>query len=150
MCSHRAIVSLLPPPASNQCGIGAVCVPIKLLSAYFLLLPPPSVELVQCVFPYSYCQPTSSSCLQSVWYWCCVCTNKAIVSLLPPPASTQCGVGAVCVPIELLSAYFLLLPPISVELVQCGVGAACVAIYGFESGGVWNMVLRLEVCGIWL
>ena len=22
--------------------------------------------------------------------------------------------------------------------------------YGSESGGVWNMVLRVEVCGIWL
>ena len=22
--------------------------------------------------------------------------------------------------------------------------------YGSESGGVWNMALRLEVCGIWL
>ena len=23
-------------------------------------------------------------------------------------------------------------------------------VYGSESGGVWNMALRLEVCGIWL
>ena len=22
--------------------------------------------------------------------------------------------------------------------------------YGSESGGVWNMALRVEVCGIWL
>ena len=22
--------------------------------------------------------------------------------------------------------------------------------YGCESGGVWNMALRVEVCGIWL
>ena len=22
--------------------------------------------------------------------------------------------------------------------------------YGSESGGVWNMAVRLEVCGIWL
>ena len=87
MCPHRAIVSLLPPPASNQCGVGAVCVPIELLSAYFLLLPPISVE------------------------WCRVCPHRAIVSLLPPPTSNQCGVGA-----------------------------ECVAIYGSESGGVWNMV----------
>ena len=23
-------------------------------------------------------------------------------------------------------------------------------VYGSESGGVWNMALRVEVCGIWL
>ena len=93
-----------------------------------------------------------------------MCSHRAIVSLLPPPASNQCGVGAVCVPIELLSAYFLLLPPPSVELVQCvspymalrvevcGIWLCewkCVE-YGSESGGVWNMALRVEVCGIWL
>ena len=118
VCPHRAIVNLVLQSASSLCGVGAVCVTIELLSAYFLFLPPISVELVQCVSPYSYCQPTSSSCLQSVWSWCSVCPHIAIVSLLPLPASNQCGVGAECVPIELLSAYFLFLPPISVELVQ--------------------------------
>ena len=67
----------------------------------------------------------------------CVSTNKAIVSLLPPPASTQCGVGAVCVPIELHPvwswcsvcphrAIVSLFPPPTSS--QCGVGAVCVPI----------------------
>ena len=37
-------------PASTQCGVGPVCVPIELLSTYFNL-PQPSVVLVQCVSP---------------------------------------------------------------------------------------------------
>ena len=73
VCPHRAIVNLLRP-ASTQCGVGPVCVPIELLSTYFNLpqpsvmlvnpvcvpiellstffnLPQPSVVLVQCVSP---------------------------------------------------------------------------------------------------
>ena len=102
-------------PASTQCGVGPVCVPIELLSTYFNL-PQPSVVLVQCVSPQSYCQPTST-CLNPVWCWSSVCPYRAIVNLLQP-ASTQCGVGPVCVPIELLSTYFNLPQP-SVVLVQC-------------------------------
>ena len=49
--------------------------------------------------------------------WSSVCPHRAIVNLLQPP-STQCGVGPVCVPIELLSTYFNLPQP-SVVLVQC-------------------------------
>ena len=114
VCPHRAIVDLLQP-ASTQCGVGPVCVPIQLLSTYFNL-PQPSVVLVQCVSPYSYCQPTST-CLNPVWCWSSVCPHRAIVDLLQP-ASTQCGVGPVCVPIQLLSTYFNLPQP-SVVLVQC-------------------------------
>ena len=104
----------LPQPASTQCGVGPVCVPIELLSTYFNL-PQPSVVLVQCVSPWSYCQPTST-CLNPVWCWSSVCPHGAIVNLLQP-ASTQCGVGPVCVPMELLSTYFNLPQP-SVVLVQ--------------------------------
>ena len=78
-------------------------------------LPQPGVVLVQCVFTLSYCQPTST-CLYPVWCWSSVCSHRAIVNLLQP-ASTQCGVGPVCVPIELLSTYFNLSQP-SVVLVQ--------------------------------
>ena len=46
---ERAIVNLLQP-ASTQCGVGPVCVPIELLSTYFNL-PQPSVMLIQCVSP---------------------------------------------------------------------------------------------------
>ena len=37
-------------PASTQCGVVPVCVPLELLSTYFNL-PQPSVLLVQCVSP---------------------------------------------------------------------------------------------------
>ena len=140
VCPHGAIVNLLQP-ASTQCGVGPVCVPIELLSTYFNL-PQPSVVLVQCVSPWSYCQPTST-CLNPVWCWSSVCPHRAIVNLLQP-ASTQCGVGPVCVPIELLSTYFNCLNPVwrwssvcphgaIVNLLQpastqCGVGPVCVPI----------------------
>ena len=134
MCPHRAIVNLFQP-ASTQCGVGPVCVPMELLSTYFNL-PQSSVELVQCVSTQSCCQPIST-CLYPVWYWSSVCPHRAIVNLfnlpLPSvvcvpielhivnlfqPASTQCGIGPVCVPIELLSTYFNLPQP-SVVLVLC-------------------------------
>ena len=102
VCPHRATVNLLQL-ASTQCGVGPVCVPIELLSTYFNL-PQPSVVLVQCVSPQSYCQPTST-CLNPVWCWSSVCPHRAIVNLLEP-ASTQCGVGPMCIPIELLSTYY--------------------------------------------
>ena len=40
-----------------------------------------------------------------MWCWSSVCPHRAIVNLLQP-TSTQCGVGPVCVHIELLSTYF--------------------------------------------
>ena len=60
----------------------------------------------------------SITCLTCVCV--CVCVlypHGGIVNLLPP-ASTQCSVGAMCVPIELLSAYFNL-PPSSVCVCVC-------------------------------
>ena len=45
--SHGAIVNLLHP-ASSQCDVGPVCVPIELLSTYFNL-PQSNEVLVQCV-----------------------------------------------------------------------------------------------------
>ena len=59
-----------------------------------------------------------------VWCWSSVCPHRAIVNPLHP-ASTQCGVGPVCVPIELLSTYFNL-------PTQCGVGPVCVPIELFN------------------
>ena len=108
-----AIVSRLQP-ASTQCDIGPVCALIELLSTYFNL-PPPSMVLILCVPSWSYCQPTST-CLNPVWCWSCVCPHRAIFNLLQP-AFTQCGVGPVYVLIDLLSTYFL--PQPSVMLVQC-------------------------------
>ena len=86
VCPHRAIVNLLQPASVWCCP---VCPPIELLSTYFNL-PPPSVllssvcphraiinrlqpastqcDVVQCVSPQSYCQPTST-CLNPVWCW---------------------------------------------------------------------------------
>ena len=49
VCPHRAIANLLQP-ASAQCDVGPVCVPIELLPTYFNL-PQLSVVLVQCVAP---------------------------------------------------------------------------------------------------
>ena len=67
-------------------------------------------------------QPTSTASTQ------CdvgpVCVPIELLSTyfnLPPP--TQCDVGPVCVPIELLSTYFNLPPP-----TQCGVGSVCIPI----------------------
>ena len=99
VCPHGAVIKLLQP-ASTQYGVGPVCVPMELLSTYFNL-PQPSMVLVQCVSPWSCYQPTST-CLNPVWCWSSVCTHRATVNLFQP-ASTQCGVGPVCVPIELLS-----------------------------------------------
>ena len=108
---------LHPTPPNIVIGLYwfSVCIPIELLSTYFNL-PQPSVMLIQCVFPQSYCQPTST-CLNPVWYWSSVCPHRVIFNL-PQPASTQCGVGPMCVPIELVSTYFNLPQP-SVVLVQC-------------------------------
>ena len=55
-------------------------------------------------------------CMWSFGLTLCV-PHRAIVNLLQP-ALIQCGVGPVCVPIELLSTYFNLPQP-SVVLVQC-------------------------------
>ena len=49
---------------NTQYDVGPVCVPMELLSTYFNL-PQPSVMLIQCVSPRSYCQPTST-CLNPV------------------------------------------------------------------------------------
>ena len=73
------------------------------LLSYCQLHSKTNVVLVQCVSPWNYCQPTST-CLNPVWCWSSVCPHRAIVNLLQP-ASTQCDVGPVCVPIELLSTY---------------------------------------------
>ena len=127
MCPYKAIVDLLQP-ASTQCDVGPACVPIELLSTYFNL-PQPSVMLVQCVSPQSYCQPTST-CLNPVWCWSSVCPHRAIVNLLQP-ASTQCGVGPVCVCPH--RAIVNLLQPAAST--QCDVGPMCVpiALYSLHS-----------------
>ena len=105
---HQTVPTSHSEPASTRCGFGPVCVPIELLSTYFNL-PQPCVVLVQCVSPLSYCQPTST-CLSPVWCWSSVCPHRATLNLLQP-ASTQCGVGPVSVPMELFSTYFNLPQP---------------------------------------
>ena len=44
VCPHRATVNLLQP-ASTQCAVGPVCVPIEILSTYFNL-PQPGLRLI--------------------------------------------------------------------------------------------------------
>ena len=77
-----------------------------------------------------------STCLNPVWCWSSVCPHRAIVNLLQP-ASTQCGVGPVCVPHR---AIVNLLQPAST---QCGVGPVCV-----PHRDIVNLSLAFIVCQV--
>ena len=143
MCPHRAIVNLLQP-ASTQCDVGPMCVPIELLSTYFSL-PQPSVLLVQCVVGPVCCWSSvllvqcvvGPVCCCPVCCWssvllvqcvvgpvCCWSSVLLVQCVVGPVCCwssvllVQCVVGPVCVPIELLLTYFNLPQPSEV-LVQC-------------------------------
>ena len=122
VCPHRATVNLLQP-ASTQCGVGPVWCWSSVVLVQCGVGPVwcwSSVVLVQCGVGPVWCW-SSVVLVQCgvgpVWCWSSVCPRRAIVNLLQP-ASAQCGVGPVCVPVELLSTYFNLPQP-SVVLVQC-------------------------------
>ena len=112
---------------STQCDVDPVCAHIMLMSTYFSL-PQPSVMLVQCVSPYSlstFILPQPNKMLIQ-----CMST-QASVNLFQP-ASAQCGVDPVCVPIELLST-------------QCGVGPVCVPHRAILNPVCWSSSVPLEL-----
>ena len=64
--NKSSILNLLQH-ASTQCDVDPLYVPTELLSTYSNL-PQPSVMLIHCMCPQSYCPPTST-CLNPVWCW---------------------------------------------------------------------------------
>ena len=123
VCPHRAIIHLLQL-ASTQSGIATCLNPVWCWSsvcphrAIVLLVNPANpVWCWYSVGPLIAICPPSSRSLNPVWCWSSVCPHRAVIHL-HQLASTQSGVGLVCVLIKLLSTSFNLSPTSFIELLS--------------------------------